>query len=66
MEFNEVVKKKNELQVNISNSVHELVEQFKQETGVSPNYISIHMNYLSVFGKLPEYVVGKTKIDLDI
>lgn len=66
MEFNEVIKKKNELQVNISNSVHELVEQFKQETGVSPSSISISMLCLTVFGKLPEYIVGQTSINLNI
>ncbi len=66
MEFKDVRTKKEELQVAISNNVHELVEQFKQETGVSPSSISISMLCLTVFGKLPEYIVGQTSINLNI
>ena len=70
MDFNDLYSITEKLQRDIASSVHKLVEQFKQDTGVSPNSIQINMTHLAdrltLFGRIPEYIVGKAKVDLDI
>lgn len=66
MKVKELRKRKNELQTAISGSVAELVEAFKEETGESPNRISIDMVFLNDSGYSSEYIVGNTCVDVEI
>jgi len=66
--LDELNKKKLDLQAAIFSNVRKLVEQFKYETGVSPTDIQISMVHiadrLTLFDRIPEYVVGKVSLTL--
>jgi len=66
MEIVELKKLKKELQSNISGQVFTLVEEFKKKSGVSPNSISVDMIYVNDMGHEPEYVVGQTRVDIEV
>lgn len=57
---------KKQLELDISSAVSTLVENFKKDTGVSPNSISTDILFIDSMGFIPEYIVGETNISIDI
>ena len=66
MEIKDLQKLKEKLQTDISGEVAKLVEEFKEETGISPDSISIDMICTRDLGWDPENIVGRTKVDITI
>jgi hypothetical protein len=67
MKIIEFKAKKTELEANISSSVSELVEQFKEDTGYSPDMIKIRLIDVSTIGsEKPVFIVGKTSVYVEI
>ena len=54
------------MESSIYKSVADELEKFKQETGVSPKYISVSLQEAIPIGKPIEYMLARVDVDLDI
>ena len=66
MDINTIKEKKKLLQYEISKEVSVLIDAFIEETGISPTSISINMIRCYKLGHEATYIVGETKVELDI
>lgn len=67
MSAEELAKKKHMLEEYIATAVNTLVEQFKIDTGFSPNSIDIEMVDAAGMSKRShDYVVGSVKVEIKI
>ncbi len=67
MEISELKSKKEMLQINITTAVNELVENFKEETGISPSAVDIYLlSHTTMRCTDPEYFVNSCSIDINL
>ena len=67
MNIHEFKKKKNDLESQISTVVSRMIEDFRKDTGFSPNSIYIQMLDVTTFNdKEKQYVIGNCHLDIEI
>jgi hypothetical protein len=68
MNVKDLKKKRSELEMNISKSVYKLVEEFKKETNISPQSISIELSSVEEVGSNTdiEFFVERTSVDIKL
>lgn len=66
MDVKELKYRKQELELSIASKLSTLISDFRNETGISPSYISINMVQVYDCGQTPEHIIAGVSVDLDI
>jgi len=63
----ELIARKRKLEKDIGSCVHQLVEDFKTETGISPKSIDINfIEATKISSFYPEYTLARVYVDLSL
>jgi len=66
MNIKELTEAKKQLEANLYQSVSELYNKFKEDTGVSPDYIIVDVNHITRIGYKPEGAVGNVRVEITL